>query len=190
MLTLGVHPLVTFFVGKSVMPLESLAVLPVVGSFVFLFRGVGLSYQEAAITLMGESEENDKLIKRFATILGIGLSLLLTITAFTPLSRIWFSVVSGLSEELTNLAMTPVMILAIFPATTVLIAFQRAILVKSGRTSPITWATLIEVGGILIVLYIGVVQFSMIGAIAAVSAFVIGRLAANGYLYNQLRAMK
>jgi len=190
MLTLGVHPLVTFFVGKSVMSLESLAVLPVVGSFVFLFRGVGLSFQEAAITLMGENDKDDKLIKRFATFLGTGLSILLAITAFTPLSRIWFSVVSGLSEELTTLAMKPIMIMTIFPATTVLIAFQRAILVKSGRTSLITWATLIEVAGILLILYVGVVQLSWIGAIAAVSAFVFGRVAANSYLYLQLKIAK
>jgi len=186
MLTLGVHPLVTFFVGKSVMALESLAVLPVVGSFVFLFRGIGLSFQEAAITLMGESRANDQLIKKFALSLGIGLSGLLVFTAFTPLSRIWFAVVSGLSEELTNLALKPLMIMSIFPATTVLISFQRAILVKSGRTSPITTATVIEVIAILAVLYIGVVQLSMIGALAAVSAFVFGRLSANAYLSRQL----
>ncbi|NQV15489.1 hypothetical protein HQ531_08535 [bacterium] len=190
MLTLGVHPLVTFFVGKSVMPLESLAVLPVVGSFVFLFRGVGLSFQEAAITLMGENKEDDQLVRRFALVLGVSLSMVLMVTAFTPLSKIWFSVVSGLSGELTSLALKPLMIMCIFPATTVLIAFQRAILVKVGRTSPITTATVIEVIGIISVLYIGVVQMSLTGAVAAVSAFVFGRLAANTYLYWHLRSKR
>ncbi|MCF7823183.1 MAG: hypothetical protein K9N35_03335 [Candidatus Marinimicrobia bacterium] len=188
MLTLGVHPLVTFFVGKSIMPLESLAILPVVGSFVFLFRGIGLSYQEAAITLLGESEENDRLVKKFAIFLGIGLSLVLMLTAFTPLSRNWFSGVSGLSDQLTNLALKPLMIMCIFPATTVLIAFQRAVLVKADHTSPITTATVIEVIGILTVLYIGVMQLSLIGAVAAVSSFVVGRLAANLFLYLNLRS--
>jgi Na+-driven multidrug efflux pump len=186
-LTLGVHPLVTFFVGKSVMALESLAVLPVVGSFVFLFRGIGLSYQEAAITLMGDNDHNDRLIKRFAVMIGATLSMALIFTAFTPLARIWFSVVSGLSEELTNLALRPLMVMAIFPATTVLIAFQRALLVKESRTSPITAATIIEVIGIIVVLYIGIMHFEMVGALAAVSAFVFGRLAATAYLYLQLR---
>lgn len=188
MLTLGVQPMVTFFVGKSVMPLESLAILPVVSSFVFLFRGIGLSYQEAAIALIGENETNDRLVKKFAFMLGVSLSAVLMITAFTPLSRHWFSGVSGLSPELTNLALKPLMIMVIFPALTVLIAFQRVILVKSGRTSPITTATVIEVLSIIIVLYIGVVQLSLIGAIAAVSAFVFGRLAANTYLYLYLRS--
>jgi len=187
MLTLGVHPLVTFFIGKSALALESLAVLPVVGSFVFLFRGVGLSFQEAAITLLGKSKENDRVIKRFATYLGIGLALGLILTAFTPLSRIWFSQVSGLSPILTTLALTPLMIMGIFPASTVLISFQRAILVQSGRTSPITGATLIEVFSIITVLYVAIIQFNMIGVTAAATAFVVGRMAANLYLYFQTR---
>ncbi|MCF7808745.1 MAG: hypothetical protein K9M49_03510 [Candidatus Marinimicrobia bacterium] len=187
-LTLGVHPLVTFFVGKSAMALESLAVLPVVGSFVFLFRGMGISYQEAAITLLGRSKANDRLVTRFAVFLGATLSSLLLVTAFTPLSTIWFSVVSGLTTELTNLAKMPLMIMGLFPATSVLISFQRALLVKRDKTSPITGATVTEVIGIILVLYLGVMHFSWVGAVAAVSAFMLGRLAATLYLWYHLRA--
>ncbi len=187
MLTLGVHPLITFFIGKSTLALESLAVLPVVSSFVFLFRGVGLSFQEAAITLLGQNRENDQVIKRFATILGAGLALLLILTAFTPLSSLWFSKVSGLSPSLTKLALVPLMIMGIFPASTVLISFQRAILVKAGHTSPITNATLIEVIGIIGVLYFGILHFSLVGVTAAATAFVSGRIAANLYLHFRTR---
>jgi len=187
-LTLGVHPIVTFFVGKSVLALESLAVLPVVSSFVFLFRGVGISYQEAAITLLGRSPNTDRLVTRFAAVLGTTLSSILILTAFTPLSGIWFSVVSGLSAELTSIAKTPLMVLGLFPATSVLISFQRARLVKAGRTSPITGATIIEVLGIVIVLYLGVVQLGWIGAVAAASSFMAGRIAANLYLQVKIKA--
>ena len=189
-LTLGVHPIITFFVGKSVMALESLAVLPVVSSFVFLFRGVGISYQEAAITLLGRTAANDRLVTRFAIFLGSMLSSILILTAFTPLSGVWFSVVSGLTDELTALARTPLMVLGLFPATSVLISFQRALLVKAGRTSPITGATIVEVLGIVIVLYLGVVHFSWIGAVAATSAFMLGRVAANLYLYVKIKNPK
>ena len=39
------------------MALESLAVWPVLTSFVFLFRGIGLAWQEVVITLLGEKFE-------------------------------------------------------------------------------------------------------------------------------------
>lgn len=188
MLTLGVHPLITFFIGKSVMPLESLAVLPVVSSFVFLFRGIGLSYQEAAITMLGSSKENDSVVYKFASLLAIMLASALIITAVTPLSRIWFSSVSGLSPELTALALTPLLIMGLFPASTVLISMQRAVLVKAGRTSPITNATIIEVLTIVSVLYVSIIHLSAIGVTAAASAFISGRLAANIYLHFKTRS--
>jgi len=187
MLTLGVHPLITFFIGKSHMPLESLAVLPVVSSFVFLFRGVGLSFQEAAITMLGSSKENDQVIYKFATVLGLVLASMLIITAITPLSRLWFSNVSGLSAELTGLALTPLLIMGLFPASTVLISMQRAILVKAGKTGPITHATVIEVLTIITVLYVSIIRFSAIGVTAAAAAFLSGRLAANTYFYFKTR---
>ncbi len=183
MLTLGVHPLITFFIGKSHMALESLAVLPVVSSFVFLFRGVGLSFQEAAITMLGSTKENDRVIYKFATGLALILASALIITAITPLSKLWFSSVSGLSPELTGLALTPLLIMGLFPASTVLISMQRAILVKAGQTSPITNATIIEVLTIIGVLYISIIHLSAVGVVAAASAFLSGRLAANTYLY-------
>ncbi|NQT61778.1 MAG: hypothetical protein HQ556_02365 [Candidatus Marinimicrobia bacterium] len=187
MLTLGVHPLITFFIGKSHMALESLAVLPVVSSFVFLFRGVGLSFQEAAITMLGSNKENDRVIYKFAAVLGLTLASALIITAITPLSKLWFSNVSGLSAELTGLALTPLLIMGLFPASTVLISMQRAILVKGGQTSPITKATIIEVLTIISVLYISIIHLSAVGVVAAASAFLSGRLAANTYLYFKTR---
>jgi progressive ankylosis protein len=189
MLTLGVHPMVTFFIGKGAMPNESWALLPVVGSFVFLFRGIGISFQEAAITLLGKNKDDDRLVTRFATFLGLGLAAGLVVIAFTPLSGIWFIQVSGLKPELAGLAITPVMILGIFPALTVLISFQRALLVQRNRTSPITMATIIEVTGILSVLYVAIVQFRAVGVTAAATAFLTGRLAANLYLHIQLKKL-
>ncbi len=187
MLTLGVHPLITFFIGKSHMALESLAVLPVVSSFVFLFRGIGLSFQEAAITMLGSGRTNDRVIYKFASVLGFILASALIITAITPLSRLWFSKVSGLSVELTGLALTPLLIMGLFPASTVLISMQRAILVRAGQTSPITNATIIEVLTIISVLYISIIHFSAIGVTAAALAFLTGRLAANLYLFFKTR---
>ncbi|MCJ7579973.1 MAG: hypothetical protein MUP98_05495, partial [Candidatus Aminicenantes bacterium] len=57
-LNLGVFPMVTFFMAQSRMPLESLAVLPVINSLVFILRSLGLSFQEVGIALLGEKQKN------------------------------------------------------------------------------------------------------------------------------------
>jgi len=183
MLTLGVHPFVTFFIGQSRMSIESLAVLPVINSLVFIFRSTGLSFQEVGIALFGEKGEGFIPLRNFALKLSMVSAGLLVIISLTPLSTIWFHNVSGLSNELTEFAILPLIIISIMPALSVIISFQRSILVASKNTSPITPATAIEVIGILIVLYLLINGFSLVGAVAAMAAFIIGRFGAILYLF-------
>lgn len=181
-LGLGVHPMVTFFMGQSRMPIESLAVLPVLSSLVFLFRSIGLSFQEVGIALLGENNEHFEKLRNFALFLGIAVVIALSLITFTPLSYIWFYKVSGLSLELTHFARLPAQILCLLPGLTVLISFQRALLVKNEKTTPITIATSIEVVTIFSILFVAIAVFNPIGAIAATIAVAIGRLCANTYL--------
>ena len=125
-ISLVVHPMVTFFLGQSRHALESLAVMPVINSLVFVFRTPGLSFQEAAITMIGRSWDNLATVKRFARWLGAGAALGLGLIALTPLSRVWFEGVSGLSPDLTQFALTPVRILVLMPAMSVLLSSRWA----------------------------------------------------------------
>ncbi len=181
---LGVQPFVTFFVGQSKMAIESLAVLPVITSFVFIFRGMGLSFQEVVIALIGEQKEGYIPLKKFGATLGAALTTVLILFAFTPLSGFWFKTVSGLSDFLADFATVPLMIMAIFPALTVLISTQRGLLVSSKYTKPVTFATSIEFITIVVVLLFSIHVFDIIGVIAATAAFVTGRIIANIYLIS------
>ncbi|PLX29959.1 MAG: hypothetical protein C0600_08565 [Ignavibacteria bacterium] len=181
-LALGVHPLITFFLGQSRMPLESLAVLPVINSLVFIFRSFGLSYQEVAIAKVGKKFEGYIPVRNFAIGLGACAMAGLALIAFTPLADIWFRLLSGLTVELAHFALLPTQLLVLIPAASVLLSFQRAMLVASKRTAPITLATGLEVTTIILVLVVAVWQFDMIGAVAASIALFIGRLVANSWL--------
>jgi Na+-driven multidrug efflux pump len=185
---LGVQPFVIFFVGQSRMAIESLAVLPVITSFVFIFRGMGLSFQEVVIALIGDKKEGYVPLKKFGIILGTTLTIVLTLFAFTPLSGFWFITVSGLSDFLSDFATVPLMIMAIFPALTVLISTQRGLLVSSQNTKPVTIATSIEFITIVLILLLSMHFFDLIGAIAATLSFVIGRIIANIYLIPPSRS--
>jgi O-antigen/teichoic acid export membrane protein len=182
LLSLGVHPIVTFFMGQGIMSLESLAVLPVINALVFIFRSIGLSYQEVGIALMGKNFANYIYLRNFAFAAGIIVVVTLSIIAFTPLADFWFNTVSGLTPELTDFAKLPLRIIAVIPGLSVLISFQRAILVYARKTQPVTTATTIEVAGIILILFVGISLFNIVGVVAATSAFLIGRLCANIYL--------
>jgi Na+-driven multidrug efflux pump len=151
---------------------------------VFIFRALGLSYQEVIIALIGEKKEGFNLLLKFALILSGILVLLLGLFAFTSLADFWFKTVSGLSISLTDFARAPLMIMFFFPALTVLISIQRGVLVSAKNTKPITIATATEFLAIVISLFIFVYYMNLMGAVAATIAFVAGRLASNFYLLS------
>ena len=184
---LAVHPLVTFFLGQSRFPVESLAVMSVIHSLVFIFRSMGLSYMEVVVALIGEDFKGYLPLRRFAIMLGSGVVCGLGLIAFTPLSEWWFEVVSGLSTDLADFALTPTRILVLMPALSVLLSFQRGVLVMGRKTTVVSFATGIEVGAIIIILSIAIYYLNAIGAIAAAAAFVLGRLSSNTYMFHHIR---
>lgn len=184
---LTVHPLLTFFMGRSPAPVESLAVFPVVHALSFLFRAFGFSYQEAAIALLGRRHEHVGIVTRFGIVLGIASSGGMALVAFTPLAGFWFVTLSGLPPDLAAIATTAARVLVPLPALAVLLALQQSILVQGRTTRPITVSTAIEVAGIAVLFPILAWSAGMIGVIAAMLALLGGRVAGNLYLVRPVR---
>ena len=101
---------------------------------------------------------------------------------FTPLAAVWFEGVSGLSPELAAFALAPAQILALLPAGSVWICFQRSVLVHARRTAPITWAGIVEVAVVVVLLAVTTRALSWVGAVGAATAIVGGRLAGTLFL--------
>ena len=179
---LAIQPLLTFFMGRSISPVESLAVYPVVHSLSFFFRSVGFAYQDAAIALIGERFEHYRELRRFCFTLGAVTTAGLALVAFTPLFQLWFTVLSGLTPELTSFALIPARIIVPLPFLSVLLSFQRAILVEGRRTQHITWASVIEVTTVAVLFLTLGFGFEVVGATAAFTAFLGGRLLSTVYL--------
>jgi Na+-driven multidrug efflux pump len=184
---LTVQPMLTFFMGRTAAPLESLAVFPVVYALAFLFRAPGLAFQEVVIALSGRRLEHIAPLRRFGTALGLAATAALALVTFTPLAGFWFGVVSSLPPDLAALAAEPARITVLLPALTVLMAFQQAVLVQTRRTRDITAASFFEVGGIALLFTLLGWQVGLFGASAAMAALVGGRLLSNGYLWTRVR---
>lgn len=184
---LAAQPMMTFFMGRATAPVESLAVFPVVISLNFVFRSMGLSFQEVAIALMGKSYENFRVLARFAFVLAVGASGTLALVAFTPLADFWFVTVSGLQPELARYALLPTAILVPLPFLSVLLSFQRAMMVTARRTRAITVATSLEVAGIALFFPLLGWKLGVIGVTAAAISILTGRVVANTFLMGPCR---
>jgi progressive ankylosis protein len=177
-----VNPLVTFFLGRSRSPIESLAVLPVVTGLVFLFRSGAIAYQEVGVALTGTGAQREGTIVRVATGLAAASALALGAVLFTPLGPVWFGTVSGLTPDLAAFAIVPARVMALVPALDYLLSVQRARLVLARRTRIITAATIVEAIVIAVVLSVGIGSLHLVGAIVAASAVLSGRLCGNLFL--------
>ncbi len=174
---LSVHPMVTFFLSRAPDPVESLAVMPVIYGLTFVFRAVGLSYQEIAIALLGDSKDNYPKVRNFAVMLAMATGGSLSLIALTPLNRLWFEEISGLTPALAAFATTPLQLMAVFPTLTVLICFQRSILIVTRLTRPVSIATVVEALVLFVLMAGALLYLPLAGATAAAGAYVIGRLA-------------
>jgi hypothetical protein len=186
-LAVGVNPLVAFFLGRSRMPLESLAVMPVVTGLIFAFSTAGLTFQEVAIPLYAQDRANLGPLKRFAGRLALITTGVPALRACTPVLAFWLERVAGLAADLARFAWLPVALIALLPAITLATCFQRALLVVARTTRPITWASGVELAGIGVTLFALTQLCGWVGAVAAVAAMAAGRLAAALYLLPRVR---
>jgi len=187
MISLITGPLLTFFMGRSRQPIESLAVLPVVQSLVFLFRSGGVAFQEVGVALNGRGLEHQRDVGRAGLTLAAGASIALAMVLFTPLADAWLRQVSGLPPELADFALLPARLLVLLPAMEYWLSYQRSRYILTGQTRVITLATAIEVAGIALLLFACIGWLGMIGAVAGSVAQMSGRLASNLFLVAAAR---
>ncbi|MEF3255347.1 MAG: hypothetical protein K6348_07295, partial [Deferribacterales bacterium] len=185
-IALSVPPMTTFFLLKGSNPTESVAVMPVLNSLTFIFRAVGLSFQEVAIALMDKDYKNYLKIRNFIRGLIIFNLVGYGVISYTPLANFYFEILSGLTRELTDLAKIPARILTFIPPLTALLAFQRSIIVRSGNTIPMTVATTIEVIIAFVILFT-IPLLPISGVIIASLALLIGRIGGNLYLHYVIK---
>lgn len=182
-IALALHPLVNLFLGHSRLPLESLATYPVVTALSFVFRSMGLSYQEVAIALMDGSRQRFHALLRFAVWVGLGAAAAQGLIAFTPLAARWFGTVGALTPDLVDLSVPALRILAAMPVLSVLLAFCRALLVWCAETRAITWAGAIEMLAAVGILYLLIWPANQVGVFAASWAILVARLVDLAALY-------
>jgi len=169
-------------------PIESLAVLPVVQSLVFLFRSGGVAFQEVGVALIGRGLEHQREVGRSCRNLAAGASAALALVLFTPLADGWLRQVSGLPPDLASFALLPARLLVLLPAMEYWLSYQRSRYILTGQTRVITLATAIEVAGIALLLFVCIGWLGMIGAVAGSVAQISGRFASNLFLFTTTRA--
>ncbi len=155
-LNLGLLPIVTFFMGHAPRRWSRWRCCRWSAPWSSSSARSAWRTRRSSVALIGDGFEGLPAAAPVRGPLGVAVTLGLGVIAWTPLSQVWFERVSGLSPELAQFAVTPTRVLVFIPALTVLLSFQRAVLVNSRATGHVTWATVIEVGVVVGILCLGI----------------------------------
>jgi hypothetical protein len=143
LLLLVVRPIVTTGLARAPGPLDSLALWPVVGGFLFLLNSAAISYQEVVITLL-RSDPDRKPLVRFALLLSASLAVLVLVFVLTPLKDLWFRDFADLPADLLPVLETTLLVLTPIPALYPFVSMNRGVLIYRRRTSCITRAVAVN----------------------------------------------
>ncbi len=179
------RPILAFGLSRGALPLESLALWPVLSSLAFLFRSIGFAYQEVVVALA--HRPNARELRRFALAVGGIATLALAVIAVTPLSDIWYGVISGLPADMVAMAPLPTLLIAPTAFLAFTIAWQRGLLVDARKTGPISLAVVINVGSLILVMLLGIRLFNAPGIVIAALAYVLSILAESSFLGLEAR---
>jgi hypothetical protein len=152
--------------------LESLAVWPVISGLVFIFRSLGMSYNEVVVALLDEPRSSSSL-RKFTAWLAITSSGLLLLVSTTSLSNFWFERVSALSPTLAALAKSAIWVAIPIPALTVLQSWFQGVILNSRKTRAITEAVVFFLIINALTLTAGVLWGQMTGLHIALFSLVI-----------------
>ena len=180
-ITMANRPVLTAGIGRAAEPLESLAVWPVIISFMFLFQGFPLSFQETAISLM-KNRENIPKLRNFVIYLSSFTLFFYGAVIFSPLKNIVLKNIMGLKDELIELSMLPLIILMVLTLVTGLIAWLRAVNIKSGRTVNLAYAVFTNFITLFVSVFLLNTFFNMNGAVLAASAYTVSVCAESVFL--------
>ena len=185
------RPVLAFGISRSIQPLLSLAAWPVVQSLLFIFTSVALSYQEAVVAKMGESQGNEGLLRRFGLLLGLSLTGLLAIMSFSPASTVWFTSVAGLTPDLVAVARPAMMILVGMPMIVTIRSYFSGVLVSRDRTGILGVSVAANTGVLLLPVFLLPSATTLSGAQVAATAFFSANLSQLLVLwYGQYRAAR
>ncbi|MFU8773152.1 MAG: hypothetical protein ACNA8H_12125 [Anaerolineales bacterium] len=186
LLILVVQPIGSAALSRMPNALASLAVWPVLSGLVFMFRSIGVAYNEVVVALLDEPLSSQNL-RRFSIILSTSTTVIMLGITATPLSGIWFGTLSGLPPDLVVIAILGLWLGLLMPGLSVWQSWYQGAIMHSRRTRGITEAVVVFLVTCSGLLWAGVVWGEIIGLYVGMTSFVIASAAQTCWLWIRAR---
>ncbi|MCJ7717103.1 MAG: hypothetical protein MUO54_11380 [Anaerolineales bacterium] len=173
LITLLSQPLISSALSRMPRALDSLAIWPVLSGLLFIFRSVGVAYNEVVVTLINKPNSYDNL-RKYALILASSTTGLLMLITFTPLSTVWFKYISALPDSLISLANTALWFSLLIPGANAFQSWYQGLILHSGKTRGIPEAVAIFLAVTIATYIIGIYWINLPGIYIGAMGFSLG----------------
>jgi hypothetical protein len=188
MINLGVRPLLNIGIVRGTHAVESLALWPVVLAYLFLYTSLSQSLQE--IVIAEYKNENLRVIKSFVnTVATVIAGAYLLIYLISPLWKIWFVNISNVPTELLIYLPISLGMFIIMPVVSAKISWFRAILVAERETTSLTYAVFVNIGTLLLIIFVVPLIVEIPGVYLAGIAYLFSYLFESLFLFYRSRKL-
>lgn len=182
LLSLLVQPVGAAALSRMPQAIESLATWSVVSGLIFIFRSLGIAYNEVVVALLDERQAA-KILWKFAVYLIVIMTGTWLMIMATPLSSFWFNTIAALPEQLANLARIGIWITLPLPALAVLQSWYQGAILHSQKTRAITEAVIIYLLVNILSLVLGVAWGKLTGIYIGLASFVLSTIIQTAWLW-------
>lgn len=185
-LSLVWQPIGSAALSRMPLPIESLAVFPVVSGLIFMLRSGGMAYNEVVVALL-EVPGSSVVLRRFTWGLNTVLVTAHLLVAATPLAALWFGSVMALTPALAEMARLAFWIALPMPALNVLQSWYQGALLFGRKTRGIPESVAAFLIVIMTILGAGILWGQGTGLYVGMAGFVIANAAQSGWLWWRAR---
>jgi hypothetical protein len=182
------QPIGSAAISRMPLPLASLAVWPVVGGLAFMFRSLGVSFNEVVVALL-EVPRSYTNLRRFAGWLAAGSVAALTLVAATPLATFWFGTLSALRPALVEMARLGLWFALPLPVFAVLQSWFQGAILHSRRTRGVTEAVVIYLVVSAVLYPLGVAWGQVAGLYIGLAVMALSMAAQTFWLWFRSRGV-
>jgi hypothetical protein len=175
LITLLSQPLVSSAMSRMPRAIDSLAVWPVLSGMLFMFRSLGIAFNEVVISLLDIPGSYSNL-RKYALILVVSITGLLLVFTSTPLSNIWLSRLSAIPDSLVVLAKNALWFSLVIPGANTLQSWYQGTILLSGKTRGIPEAVFVFLAVTFVVYIFGIRQNNLPGLYFGIIGFSLGMI--------------
>ncbi|MBG0787768.1 MAG: hypothetical protein H0S79_21980 [Anaerolineaceae bacterium] len=183
------QPFISAAISRMPNPLESLAVWSVISGLLFIFRSPGVAYNEVMVAMLEEANAKPAL-KKFARDIALGISAIILLFVFTPLSKLWLQFIAALPADLIPAGRVALGLAIPLGVLSVYISYYQGFLVHGSKTRSVAESVVAFLIAMIGILLVGIISKSFVGIYIASVAYTFAHLVQAAWLALRSKSLR